>query len=75
MLQKSRNCPKNEAGGKVLETPNRPRHRSTCTRGDHMPFEHEYGDSTPKSNPEQNETWQSLGDLARKLAEKVGGAN
>ena len=74
MLQKSGNCPKNEAGGKVLETPNRPRHRSTFTGGDAMPFEHEYGDSTPKSNPEQNGTWQALGDLARKLAEKAGGA-
>lgn len=29
------------------------------------------GDSTPKDNPEQSENWQSIGDLARAIAEKA----
>ena len=73
-MQNNGKSPINGTGGKVLETPNRPRHRSTFTGGDAMPFAHDYPDSTRESNPEQNGTWQSLGDLARKLAEKAEGA-
>lgn len=40
----------------------------------HMPFHRHYTDSAHAGNPEQNETWQSIGDLARAMAEKSGGA-
>ena len=39
-----------------------------------MPFEHDMGDSTPENNPEQTQNWRSISELARKLAEKQGGA-
>lgn len=35
-----------------------------------MPFEHDMGDSTPKNNREQTETFKPIGDLARDLLRK-----
>jgi hypothetical protein len=39
-----------------------------------MPFVGDYTDSAPSGNREQDSnTWKSLGDLAKALAEKAGG--
>lgn len=48
---------------------------STYSGGERMPFVGDYPDSAGKSKPEESDNWKSLGDLARKLAEKAGGAS
>ena len=39
-----------------------------------MPDARHYPDSAPADNREHSDNWQSLGDVARRLAEKAGGA-
>lgn len=61
-----------EAGRAVLVAPDGPDHNRTYTGGSIMADYSQYGDSTPKDNSgKPNSTWQSLGDLARALAEKA----
>jgi hypothetical protein len=36
-----------------------------------MPYPHEYCDSEKDCKTEQSSNWQSIGELARKLAEKA----
>jgi hypothetical protein len=62
-----------KTGPEARQTLADPLNINTCKGGADMSRFGDYGDSTPKDKPEQNETWQSIGALARALAEKSGG--
>ena len=69
-LQPAAKYGRKETGPKALPTPTAPKTHNPCTRGGYMPFEHQYGDSAPEINPNN---WQSIGDIAHKLAKAAGG--
>ncbi|WP_226780320.1 hypothetical protein [Oceaniglobus trochenteri] len=70
-LQNKANCAKNEAGPKALPTPTTPdRNPSYYPR---ITTLNQHNDRAESAQREQPENWQSLGDLARKLAENAGG--
>lgn len=62
--------------GLVLEAPNPGLTEGDLSRRSHMTADvGHYTDSAPSGNREQDSnTWKSLGDLAKALAEKAGGA-
>jgi hypothetical protein len=63
----------NGPGGASNATPG-PRHATPVEEVPAMPFVGDYTDSAPSGNREQDSnTWKSLGDLAKALAEKAGG--
>lgn len=71
MLPQDQICAMKEQSAQVLKHSRGSRHRPTCERGDHMPYPHEYCDSEKDCKTEQSSNWQSIGELARKLADKA----
>lgn len=70
-LQNKRKSAKIERPDTVLVTPSGPNHSEPYTEVRTMADYGQYTDSAGSGNPEQKETWKSIGDLARRLVENA----
>lgn len=57
----------------VLETLSGPNHSEPFTEAQTMADYGQYTDSARADNPEQSSNWKSIGELAKRLAEKQAG--